>query len=242
MSPGLSVATWNVHGFVGADGRRDPERVVDVLRSFDADVIALQEVDAGPSSQSDAFEALGSALGYTAIAGPTLTRADRRFGNLLLSRRSVRCVRQLDLSQPGAEPRGAIDAWLAIRDLEVRIVATHLGLGRHERARQARLLCEALEAGARDTKTSDLLVLVGDLNEWRRPLSRTGLQPLVARFRQRSRTRTFPARVPLLALDRVLVDRREARLRLHAVASQAARAASDHLPLCATIELGADAP
>lgn len=232
----LSVATWNVHGFVGADRRRDTERAVHVLRSLDADVIALQEVDAGRAGATDAFEALGPALGYTAIAGPTLVRGDVRYGNLLLCRPPVRRAAELDLSEPDAEPRGAIDAWLEVEGAPVRVMATHLGLGRGERARQALRLCDALDDGDAAAPPR-LRVLLGDLNEWQRPLSRSALAPLVSRFARRSRVRTFPARAPLLALDRVLVDRPEARMRARAIRGAAVRAASDHLPLRARIEL-----
>lgn len=233
----LSLATWNVHGFVGADGRRDAERVARVLHSLDADVVALQEVDAGPSAEADAFETLGPALGFTAIPGPTLTRPDGRYGNLLLSRRPLRNVRRLDLSQPGLEPRGAIEATLEVDGVPVRVFATHLGLARRERAVQARRLCDALDAPAGGPVEAGLVVLLGDLNEWRRPLSRTGLGGLVARFAQRSRHRTFPARAPLLALDRVLVDRPEARLRTRVLGGRSVRSISDHLPVHAHVEL-----
>lgn len=232
----LSLVTWNVHGFVGSDGRRDARRVVELLRRLDADVIALQEVDASPGG-SDAFETLGPALGLTAIAGPTLTREGARYGNLLLSRHPVQRVRQIDLTQPDAEPRGAIDATIAPGAARVRVLATHLGLGAGERARQARGLCRALDRA--DHAPTDLDVLLGDLNEWRRPLSRTALAPLVARFPRRSRQRTFPARLPLLALDRVLVGRRDARLHQSVVANAAARRASDHLPLHVQLEIDA---
>ena len=41
----LTFASYNIHKGVGNDGRRDPERVLAVLRELDADVIALQECD-----------------------------------------------------------------------------------------------------------------------------------------------------------------------------------------------------
>ena len=39
----IRVATYNVHGCVGTDGRHDPARVSAVIAELDADVIALQE-------------------------------------------------------------------------------------------------------------------------------------------------------------------------------------------------------
>jgi endonuclease/exonuclease/phosphatase family metal-dependent hydrolase len=40
----LKVATWNIHGAIGVDGRYAPQRIVDVLHEIDADIVALQEV------------------------------------------------------------------------------------------------------------------------------------------------------------------------------------------------------
>jgi endonuclease/exonuclease/phosphatase family metal-dependent hydrolase len=230
------VATWNVHGFVGASGRRETERIAETLRRLDADVIALQEVDAGPQAE-DTFETLGPELGFGAIAGPTLERSDGRYGNLLLTRHPVRRADQIDLSQPGAEPRGAIDVSLVVEGATVRVLATHLGLTRRERARQARRLADALDADADAHPV--LTLLLGDLNEWRRPLTRTGLGPLARRFARRSRHRTFPARAPLLALDRVLVSPRAARMRTRVASDPATRVLSDHLLLHARIALEA---
>lgn len=234
MTPlSLRVVSWNVHGFVGADGRRDPAPAIALLAGLDADVIALQEVDADAPG-SDDFASLGAALGYRGVAGPTLARAGVGYGNLLLCRHPLRRSQRIDVSQPGCEPRGAIDAWIDVDGAAVRLVATHLGLARGERARQAARLCQTLDEASGDAR---LVVLLGDLNEWRRPLRSTGLAPLVARFARRSRARTFPSRAPLLALDRVLVRPRAARLRARSVRDPAARWASDHLPLLAHIEL-----
>ena len=39
----IRVATYNVHGCIGTDGRHDPGRVANVITELDADVVALQE-------------------------------------------------------------------------------------------------------------------------------------------------------------------------------------------------------
>ena len=41
----LTFASYNIHKAVGLDGRRDPERILAVLREIGADVVAVQEVD-----------------------------------------------------------------------------------------------------------------------------------------------------------------------------------------------------
>ena len=41
----LKFASYNIHKAVGTDRRRDPDRILAVLREIDADIIALQEVD-----------------------------------------------------------------------------------------------------------------------------------------------------------------------------------------------------
>ena len=59
----LRIATYNVHRCRGLDGRTRPERIADVLRSVEADVVALQEV-IGPGPHGGGhLEALGAALG-----------------------------------------------------------------------------------------------------------------------------------------------------------------------------------
>jgi endonuclease/exonuclease/phosphatase family metal-dependent hydrolase len=48
--PALRIATYNVHRCRGLDGRTRPDRIAAVLRSINADVVALQEVvGAGPN-------------------------------------------------------------------------------------------------------------------------------------------------------------------------------------------------
>ena len=44
--PSVSVASYNIHKCVGTDGLFDPRRIEAVLLELNADIVALQEVDA----------------------------------------------------------------------------------------------------------------------------------------------------------------------------------------------------
>lgn len=222
----LRVASYNIHECVGGDGRRDPARVALVLRELDADVIGLQEVDAVPQMQY-----LAGALALQSIAGPTLRRGEGHFGNALLTRRPVLDVRHIDLTVYRREPRAAIDADLDVDGAVVRVIATHLGLLPGERRTQVRRLLDALGRGR-----SDIVILLGDINEWfavGRPL-----RWLHARLGRTAGVASFPAGLPVFALDRIWVHPHAALLGIQAHASPAARAASDHLPVRADVRLG----
>jgi endonuclease/exonuclease/phosphatase family metal-dependent hydrolase len=226
----LRIATYNIHQCVGADGRRLPERVAEVLREIDADVVGLQEVDARPGAGSDSMQMdyLAGKLGLQAFAGPTILRHDGHYGNALLSRVPVRDLRQIELTVYRREPRAAMDVNLEVGGQAVRLIATHLGLLPGERRRQARRLLDLLGPG--DGRPT---ILCGDINEWfgiGRPL-----RWLNQRLGGCSRVSTFPAGFPVFALDRVWATPPARLERVTAHASQTARVASDHLPLVADV-------
>jgi endonuclease/exonuclease/phosphatase family metal-dependent hydrolase len=225
----IVVATYNIHRCIGRNGAFDPERTLAVLRELDADVVALQELQWRPGDAIHLLEEFAQRLGYTALAGPTLLRADGHYGNAVLTRLPVRDSVRIDLSVPAREPRGALNALLETSTGPLRLIATHLGLRPYERRMQMRNLL-ALDRGQ-----ASATVLLGDLNEWflwGRPL-----RWLRARFGHTPSPPSFPARWPLLALDRIWVEPRSSLRQLRAHASPLARTASDHLPLRAVLEL-----
>lgn len=227
--PQIRVASYNVHRAIGGDRRCDPQRILDVLREIDADVVALQEVEASDTG-ADMLAWLAQQTGFEAVAGITLIRHDGYYGNGLLSRSPVKSTVLTDLSWRGREPRGAIAADLEFSGEPLRVVATHLGLRPAERRDQVQRLLKLFT-----DRPHDRSVLLGDLNEWflwGRPLRR-----LHRYFKETPALATFPSRLPVLALDRVWTHPRAMLKKLEVHRSRLAAVASDHLPLVATLEL-----
>jgi endonuclease/exonuclease/phosphatase family metal-dependent hydrolase len=222
----LSLATYNIHRCVGIDGRYDPDRIAEVLRELDADVLALQEVHAPGQHGLELLHRLGDELKMTAVAGPTLLDRKGHYGNAILTKCSPEKVRLVDLSQPGREPRGAIDVDILCERERLQVIAAHLGLKPSERRVQVEHLLTHF-----GTKHC---VLMGDLNEWflwGRPL-----RWIKAIFGYTPALRTFPSRFPVFALDRIWV--RPAATVMHMSVHKTALSlkASDHLPLKAVVE------
>jgi phospholipase D1/2 len=225
----LRIATWNIHDTRGADGRRDVARVAGVIGQLDATLVGLQEVECGSGDTSDVAR-LATSNGYQWRAIPTRGHGDVQHGNALLSLLPVQDVRIHDLSMPGREPRGALEAKVLWGPHRLRVVVTHLGLRAGERRRQVERLLSLISDD--DVAAT---ILLGDINEWwlwGRPL-----RWLHRRFGVSAALRTFPSRVPLLALDRIWVHPQRALVTVARVATAGARGASDHLPLVATLRL-----
>lgn len=225
----IALATYNIHACIGTDGCFDPDRIVSVLSEMSADVVALQEVEHHDFKGCDLLDYLAEKAGLSPLAAPTMRRDTRFYGNALLTSLPISEVDRIDLSVPGHEPRGVLDVMLACNDQRIRVLATHLGLNPTERRQQARRLLSLLES-----RSADISVLMGDLNEWF--LWGRTLRWFHKHFRPTPRLASFPARWPLFALDRLWVSPRSRLIKLEAHASELARSASDHLPLLGIIE------
>ena len=237
MRPGkslgrLTVATYNIHRWRGLDGRRDPERIAEVMMELDADIIGLQELDYHTYSRARKreFDNILHSTGFTVVHGHTVQQGVGRFGNALLTTHRVLDVRRLNLSVPGREPRGAIDADLEINGEKVQVIVTHLGLRAYERKYQVKRLLQLLPE-----EPDRMVIMLGDFNEWSTMNSR--VRSLYAHLGKCRSMRTFPSACPVLPLDRIWVRPAEHLVDLCVHDSPTARVASDHLPLKAAINI-----
>lgn len=226
----LVVASWNIHKGVGADRRRDLGRTAEVIGEIGADILALQEVDTRFGTRTGLLnlEALKMEHGLVPVpVGPG--PAHGWHGNLILVREAeIEEVHRLAL--PGLEPRGALMAELRVAGRALRVVGAHLGLLPQSRAAQTRLLVERI--GEMDDRPT---LLMGDLNEWRQAGRAMG--HLARHFVPGAAVPSFPARAPMLALDRIMSCNRARVSDLSAHDTALARQASDHLPIKARLRI-----
>jgi endonuclease/exonuclease/phosphatase family metal-dependent hydrolase len=227
----VAVATYNVHRCIGRDGRQDPDRIARVVRETDASVIGLQEIESFQRGepQHHQLTQLVRGTGLIAVAGPALYRPQAHYGNSLLTRERLLRVQRHDLSVAGREPRGAVEVDLEIEGCRIRTIVTHLGLRAAERCLQTRQLLDIVAS-----QPGVPTIVLGDFNEWLFCGSRLSwLRRELGKSRGR---RSFPARFPILALDRVWVTHPGRVLTTRAHRSLLARVASDHLPMTAVVE------
>jgi len=198
----ISVASFNVHKSVGTDWHCLPNRIIQVVKE----------------------------LGYHVIAGPTMLRQGGFYGNAILTRYEPHSIRIIDLSVPGREPRGALEAVLLLGPKRIRVIVTHLGLSRRERNLQIERLCRSVPRDGAET-----MVLLGDFNEW----AYWGkiIQLLHHNFGHSKTLCTFPSFLPFIALDRIVVQPEWALVETRVHSTPLSRVASDHLPVKAIIHL-----
>ncbi|MFI5933305.1 endonuclease/exonuclease/phosphatase family protein [Actinoplanes sp. NPDC051494] len=221
----LRVLSYNVHGL-----RDDRAALSGLVREIAPDVVIVQEAPRRFRWRTRCA-ALADSFGMVVAEGgmPAL-------GNLLLVSLRVRvhetwCLRYP--LTPGRHLRGAAFARCSVRGARFTVSGSHLATDPAERPTQAALWKESL-AGVEGP-----LVAGGDLNEgpgggaWRTVAD--GLTDTAGPGG--GSTLTFPATLPRLRLDGLFVSPGIGVKHYEVVESDAARRASDHLPVLAELTL-----
>ena len=237
----LRVMTWNI-----AAGHGDLSKTADVIRQADADVVALQEVDAHWDLRSlfaDQPAELAKALDMHVRFGPIYQlpgesgSALREFGVAILSRHPIvefrnhllpRLSTQSAVTEPELMP-GFPEAVLDVDGARVRVFNTHLDYRADPRVRHLQVAATM----ARLDAVSGPIVLMGDLNA---PPDAAELVPLFGRLRDAwpagpDAGFTYPANVPVRRIDYILTspDLRARNVRVLPID------ASDHRPVVADL-------
>ena len=225
----ITVASYNIRKAIGSDRRRRPDRILEVLREMDADVVALQEADRRFGTRAGVLTPLLDEHGWH--AAPVALRAASMgwHGNAILVRADSAVLACEQIHLPALEPRGAVMADLRVKGVPLRMIGMHLDLSGLWRRRQAHAILAHVGASATPLPT----VLAGDLNEWS---AQSGCLRDLARDQRFADTgRTFHARRPVARLDRIMVSAEWEIAAAGVHDSATARTASDHLPVWAQL-------
>lgn len=246
----LRILTYNIHRAIGLDRRFRPERIADVLRHYQADIVLLQEVDEGAprSREMDLAKELAVMLGYPHYAvGHNVSLRKGRYGNATLSRFPIIRERNIDLTIGQKKRRGCQHTSIKIRKDSMpnkhmlEVFNLHLGLSAQERKQQLDLLAHSSEF--KSLHLSDSGIVAGDFNDWRSQLvplltDRQGLS-CATNYKTTGRgpIRTYPSFSPTGGLDKIFYHgsikaKNSFRCRLGV-----SKIASDHLPVIADFQM-----
>lgn len=198
----LRVLSYNIHHAEGGDGELDLERIAGVIRSADADVVVLQEVDV----QTERAEGLDQAAELARLTrmefvfGSNLDFEGGNYGNAVLSRLPILDHTNHSLPNPDdTEPRGALEVAVLFEQDTVTVISTHLD---HQSEQNRWASAERLNEIAADLAFPG--VLAGDINDV--PTSET-LSMLAEQWTNATADRTLPtspASEPVRQIDYVM--------------------------------------
>jgi len=215
----LRVLTLNTHkGFTALNRRFVLPELRDAVRATAADVVFLQEVLGShaeyarryrPWPVMPHYEFLADRMWPEFAYGRNAVYPFGDHGNALLSKFPIVRYENLDVSTAAGEKRGLLHCVLRGPDWsgDVHAICVHFGLSETQRRAQTALLCDRVRIAVPPRAP---LVVAGDFNDWRLRAhavlrARTSLEEAFAALHGRV-ARTFPARLPLLRLDRVYLS------------------------------------
>jgi endonuclease/exonuclease/phosphatase family metal-dependent hydrolase len=233
LSLNMRLLSYNIHkGIGGRDRRYSLERIIQVIEHEQPDIVCLQEVCCGYQRCSRDDQPQRLAEHFHAQSMLFQRNVELRtgcYGNLLLSRWQIDVKHQISLRLNTRKPRGAQIAIVETPEGPIKLVNLHLGLAERERHWQmSHLTSHRLFADVNGLPD----LMAGDYNDWRntlqRPLGRQGFHHVTG---PPSRFRSFPAYLPLGALDKAFARGEIVVASARIATSKLARSASDHLPL-----------
>lgn len=257
--PGLSLArpgaatyrllTYNVHRCVGLDRRHAPDRIARVIEQFDPHLVALQEVESrNPrTGHVDQAQVISDILQAEFHYHPARLRGAATFGNAIFSRLPMRMIRSAIL--PGlprlrVQARGALWVSIALDDVDLQIINTHLGLLSRERLLQADSLVGGEWLSHPDCRGQPR-ILCGDFNATAASrVYRVFMDSLrdVQKENGEIPESTWPSFFPILRYDHVFVDPRIRVCRVRVPRTPLTALASDHLPLVLDFQILKEPP
>jgi endonuclease/exonuclease/phosphatase family metal-dependent hydrolase len=224
----LKILSYNVKNCVGLDDVTDYNRVADVLRRINADVVAIQELDSATtrSKRAVVLNELAERVNMHASYSASIDYRGGKYGVGILTRQKPVSVTRISL--PGKEEKRSL---LIVELKDFVICCTHLSLTREDRLTSAKLINEATR------KFSKPVFLAGDLNTTPGSAEMKSLEDewIVLNNQQEC---TYPADSPNVCIDFILARKAEGwHAELLDSRVEPENIASDHRPVWVSLIL-----
>ena len=238
----ITTMTFNIHHGRGLDGRLSLRRILKQIDSAQRpDIIALNEIDVQFGKRSnfvDQVQYLAQALNMNHYFGPAIHSKTGAYGNAILSKYPFASKQTILFEKKsGSEQRSFIEAMITLpKDLALKVIVTHLGLGKDEQLQQVEKLLGRVET---DVQEQIPVLLMGDLNfTSNQPMHKRLATVLDDAFEKRypaKKGATFPSVFPLKRIDYIFISPSITPNEIKVVTES--RFASDHLPVWANLTL-----
>ena len=242
----LKIMTYNIHYGIGRDRVYRLDRIVDVIKSENPDVVALQEVDKNMhrSQFDDQPKIIADILDMNFHYCVNWCIGDGKFGLATFSRFPIKENLHHDLSfcprlKWRYRPRGTLRTDIAFGAACLHVFNLHLGLGVRERIHQRRRLLSP--SILLDQGLEHPVAIVGDFND--RPISVVHSQ-LKKHFsdafnlsENKKNGATFSWGPLKLKLDHIYLSSQLLTVETYIVDTPLSRVASDHRPLISKVEV-----
>lgn len=241
----LRILCYNIHYGQGNDGVYDLERLAEVIKAVQPDLVALQEVDVMVRRSGKVHQAskLGELCGLKTFYGPTQHYEGGLYGNAILTNLPVSDVLIHPLPYTDATPelttypRAAIAVTVTAPDGKpLRFISTHFQHNvETDRVNQAHAINELFAADGDDLRT----ILAGDMNAI--PGSEP-VQVLETKWQNaidEAAAPTVPSQNPTSRIDYIFY-RSKAQFRVEETKVIDEAMASDHRPVFAVLTLVAE--
>lgn len=242
----VRVLTLNMHkGFTVFNRRFILPELREAVRTLSTDIVFLQEVHGSHNQHAVRFSNWPAISQYEFLAesmwpeysyGRNAVYPHGDHGNALLSKYPIVRYQNLDVSIGKIEQRGLLHSVLKLPGgKELHAICVHLGLRESHRRQQLELLCDMVKK----LPANDPIIVAGDFNDWRvranKVLARVGFhEAFLDEFGKSAKS--FPARWPLLSLDRIYV-RNATTHHPEVLHRQPWSHLSDHVPLAVEVHL-----
>ncbi len=253
----LRVLTYNIHKAIGNDRKYFLDRIIEILKKSQADIIALQEVDylVPRSHKENLALRIAQSLGYEYEIGLNVYLKQGAYGNAIFSKYPIIHSENLNLTWAIKKRRGCLMSKILIPNsnskeknnsfIEIGVMNFHLGLANFERIWQ---IHQIINSSFFELLKPNPAICLGDTNDRLEKVDeiflKVGFYDTYQVYRlhhkyRKSEFNTFPSYTPkpLIRIDKIFVNSHWKVIHHKVIRDSLTSIASDHYPVYVDLEL-----